>query len=172
MKPATALAFLFVAPARAETVSPLFARGYVVMPQPQMVRLGASDFAFPADWRVELQGVASGDAAIEVLNEELAKRFHVKLTGSGRRRHAAPGHSPELREGRRGAGSRPRVWPAGLQDRPEPRSRDDRRKRAGRPVLRRGDVRAIAEAARRHALLPRRPDRRLARPADAPDLLG
>jgi hypothetical protein len=32
--------------ARAETVSVLFARGYTVMPQPQMVTLGASDFVF------------------------------------------------------------------------------------------------------------------------------
>ena len=41
MKRLVALAFLFLSPARADTVSPLLARGHVVMPQPQVVRLGA-----------------------------------------------------------------------------------------------------------------------------------
>ena len=54
------------------------------MPQPQVVRLGASDFEFTRDWVVERQGVAPGDAAVEVLNDELGKRYHVKLTNSGR----------------------------------------------------------------------------------------
>ncbi len=64
-------------------MSPLLARGHVVMPQPQAVRLGASDFEFTRDWVVERQGVAPGDAAVEVLNDELARRYHVKLTNSG-----------------------------------------------------------------------------------------
>ena len=54
------------------------------MPQPQVVRLGASDFVFSRDWKMELQGVAAGDAAVEVLNEELERRFHLKLVNSGR----------------------------------------------------------------------------------------
>ena len=83
MKPVIILGLLFAAPARADTVSPLFARGYVVMPQPQTVRLGAADFEFTRSWRVDLQGVASGDAAIEVLNEELERRYHIKLGDPG-----------------------------------------------------------------------------------------
>jgi hypothetical protein len=80
----TALVFIFLSPAWADTVSPLLARGYVAMPQPQAVRLGTSDFEFTRDWVVERQGVAPGDAAVEVLNDELARRYHVKLTNSGR----------------------------------------------------------------------------------------
>jgi hexosaminidase len=83
MKQFTALAFLFLAPAWAGTVSPLLARGHVVMPQPQVVRLGASDFVFSRDWKLESQGVATGDAAVEVLNQELDRRYHLKLANSG-----------------------------------------------------------------------------------------
>jgi uncharacterized protein (DUF111 family) len=79
-----ALVFMFLSPAWADTVSPLLARGHVVMPQPQVVRLGASDFEFTRDWVVEREGVAPGDVAVEVLNDELGKRYHVKLTSSGR----------------------------------------------------------------------------------------
>lgn len=78
-----ALVFIFLSPARADTVSPLLARGHVVMPQPQVVRLGPSDFEFTRDWVVERQGVPAADAAVEVLNDELGKRYHVKLTNSG-----------------------------------------------------------------------------------------
>ncbi len=84
MKQLAALAFLFLAPVWADTVSPLEARGHVVMPQPQVVRLGASDFVFTGDWKVEREGVEPGDAAVEVLNEELDRRFHLKLASSGR----------------------------------------------------------------------------------------
>src|SRR3989442_11488664 len=76
--------FLYFAHARADTVSPLLARGYTLMPQPQMVRLGASDFPFSRDWRLELQGVAPSDAAVEVLHEELARRFLLKLANPSR----------------------------------------------------------------------------------------
>ena len=69
MKPFAAVSlFLCFAHAEADAVSPLAARGYTVMPQPQTVRLGASDFQFSSDWRLELQGVAPGDAAVEVLH--------------------------------------------------------------------------------------------------------
>src|SRR5437764_2797952 len=91
MKQFTVLAFLFIvpafvpggAPAWADTVSPLLARGHVVMPQPQVVRLGASDFVFSRDWKLEFQGVAPGDAAVELLHDELARRFHLTLANSG-----------------------------------------------------------------------------------------
>ncbi len=75
--------FLAVAPARAETVSPLHARGYTVMPQPQVVKLDASDFEFGAGWKIEVQGAASHDIAIETLKDELERRYQLKLGGSG-----------------------------------------------------------------------------------------
>ena len=81
---AIALAFQFLSPARADTVSPLLARGHVVMPQPQVVRLGASEFVFSSDWSVMREGVPPGDAALEVFNEGLEQRFHRKLTNPGR----------------------------------------------------------------------------------------
>jgi hexosaminidase len=84
MKLSIAFAFVFLASARADTVSPLLARGYVVMPQPQMLRLGASDFPFTRDWSVVREGVAPGDAALEVLNQELANRFQWQFTNSSR----------------------------------------------------------------------------------------
>jgi hexosaminidase len=79
-----ALAFMFLSPAWADTVSPLLARGHIAMPQPQVVRLGASDFEFTRDWVVERRGVAAGDAAVEVLNDELGRRYHVRLANSVR----------------------------------------------------------------------------------------
>src|SRR5215471_19632622 len=83
MKPFAALLFLCLAPASAATVSPLLARGYTVMPQPQVVRLGASDFAFSRDWKLELQGVPDTYSAVQVLNEELSRRFLFKFASSG-----------------------------------------------------------------------------------------
>src|ERR1051326_4319035 len=67
----------------ADTVSPLYARGYTVMPQPQIVKLDSSDFVFSTDWKLELQGVGSNDAAVQTLREELVQRFRLKLSGSG-----------------------------------------------------------------------------------------
>ena len=79
MKTLAALLLLWLSSASAATTSPLSARGYTVMPQPQAVRLGSSDFAFSRDWRLELQGVAPTDSAVQVLKEELARRFLLNL---------------------------------------------------------------------------------------------
>src|SRR5260370_10333597 len=66
-----------IAGARVDPVSPLYARGYTVLPQPQVVKLGSADFVFLPDWKLELQGVEPNDIAIQVLREEL------KLSNSG-----------------------------------------------------------------------------------------
>ena len=67
----------------AATSSPLFARGYTVLPAPQLVNLGAADFEFNRGWRLELgPGVKSGDMAVESLNAQLQERFHLKLEGA------------------------------------------------------------------------------------------
>src|SRR5579872_3593023 len=75
---------LAIVPSWAETVSPLFARGYTVMPQPQVVKLGTSDFAFGGDWRIEASGVPSNDASIEIFKTEAERRFRLKFS-EGRR---------------------------------------------------------------------------------------
>jgi len=74
---------LAIAPVHAETVSPLQARGYTVMPQPQVVKLGASDFEFGPDWKIEVQGAAPNDVAIETLRDELGRRYRLTLGVSG-----------------------------------------------------------------------------------------
>src|SRR6266404_5814566 len=84
MKRIAALTCFCLTPTWAATLSPLYARGYTVMPQPQVVRLGASDFVFSRDWKLELQGVAPGDAAVQVLKEELERRFLLKLANPSR----------------------------------------------------------------------------------------
>jgi hypothetical protein len=83
-KSLTALTFLCLSPACGATSSPLFARGYTVMPQPQVVRLGASDLVFSRDWKLELQGVGADNSAVQVLKEELERRFLLKLANPSR----------------------------------------------------------------------------------------
>src|SRR4051812_17104979 len=52
----------------AATVSPLFARGYTVIPTPQKVTLGTNDFEFTRAWHLESgPGIQSGDVAVESL---------------------------------------------------------------------------------------------------------
>src|SRR5208282_5986134 len=68
------------APVTAATASPLFARGYTVIPSPQKVTLSGPDFEFTAAWRLELgPGVKADDAAVVSLKEELQERFHLAL---------------------------------------------------------------------------------------------
>src|ERR1700722_12681991 len=69
---------------RAETVSPLFARGYTVIPEPQRVSLGAKDFSFDQTWQVKLdRGVGKDDVAVEALREDLVSRFNLRLDKGG-----------------------------------------------------------------------------------------
>jgi len=63
----------------AATASPLFARGYMVIPEPQKVTLTGQDFEFASSWRLELgPGVKANDIAVESL--ELQERFHIALS--------------------------------------------------------------------------------------------
>ena len=65
----TLLAVLSIHPLIAETVSPLTARGYTVLPVPQRVELGQQDFAFTDGWQLVLgPGIRSDDVALESLN--------------------------------------------------------------------------------------------------------
>jgi hexosaminidase len=70
--------------ARAATVSPLYARGYTVLPSPQRVKLGEGDFRFSRDWSLQLgPGVPANDIAVRSLNEELQSRFKIVLGQPG-----------------------------------------------------------------------------------------
>jgi hexosaminidase len=70
------------APATAATPSPLFARGYTVIPEPQKVALSGKDFELTAPWRLELgPGVKADDVAVVSLKEGLEERFHFVLSG-------------------------------------------------------------------------------------------
>ena len=70
--------------ALAGTTSPLFARGYAVLPEPRQVTLGAGDFTFGNRWRVERSnGVAPDSSALRSLNEQLRDRYHLALEGNG-----------------------------------------------------------------------------------------
>ncbi|MGH9327483.1 MAG: glycoside hydrolase family 20 zincin-like fold domain-containing protein [Terriglobia bacterium] len=82
---ATVAALWVGAPSHAETVTPLFARGYTVLPAPQQVNLQPGDFEFGNGWKLELgPGVNADDVAVESLKDELATRYGIQL-GAGRR---------------------------------------------------------------------------------------
>jgi hypothetical protein len=66
--------------AQAQTVSPLFARGYTVIPEPQKVSLESSDLTFNQAWQLKLdKGVGKDDVAVDTLREDLSGRFHLHL---------------------------------------------------------------------------------------------
>ena len=78
------LAFVFVPLLCAAGGSPLYERGYTVLPEPQKVTLGADDFRFGPGWRLEIgPGVAANDTAIAALKEDLEARFQLKLAANG-----------------------------------------------------------------------------------------
>jgi hexosaminidase len=75
----------FTSGGMAQTVSPLFARGYTVIPEPQKVSLEARDFTFGQSWQLKLdKSVAANDVAVETLREDLSTRFHVVLSADGK----------------------------------------------------------------------------------------
>src|SRR5664279_2747466 len=62
----------------AATASPLFARGYAVMPEPQRVSLQGSDFPFSSAWRLSVgQGVSESSSAVESLSTDLKERHQI-----------------------------------------------------------------------------------------------
>jgi len=65
--------------------SPLLARGYTVLPDPQKVSLAGGDFPFGADWRLALgPGVPADEVALETLREDLGTRFRLRLNPRGK----------------------------------------------------------------------------------------
>jgi len=66
--------------AQAATTSPLYARGYTVIPEPQRVELKGADFQFDGGWRIGLGlGVEAGDVAVQSLKEEMSSRYGLTL---------------------------------------------------------------------------------------------
>jgi hexosaminidase len=73
------------AAARAQTISPLFARGYTVIPQPQRVELQPADFSFSSDWQIRLgSGVRPDHVAAEILQQDLSSRYDITLTSQAK----------------------------------------------------------------------------------------
>jgi hexosaminidase len=71
-------------PLLAETVAPLTARGYTVLPIPQQVKLGPQDFALADGWLAVLErGVKADDIAVQSLTELLRERTGLNLAESG-----------------------------------------------------------------------------------------
>jgi hypothetical protein len=67
--------------------SPLYVRGYTVIPEPQKVELKGPDFPFDDGWRLEPgEGVRPNDVAPESLKEQLAERHGLSLAGRGKGR--------------------------------------------------------------------------------------
>jgi N-acetyl-beta-hexosaminidase len=78
------LLLVLLAPIQLFATSPLFARGYTVLPSPQKVRLSANDFEFTHSWRLEPgAGIKPADMSVQSLREQLQERFQFKLDGSG-----------------------------------------------------------------------------------------
>jgi hexosaminidase len=72
--------FWCISPAEAASPSPLFARGYTVIPEPQKVELSDNDFAFGNGWRLVLgSGVGRDLGAVEILRDDLTSRYGIHL---------------------------------------------------------------------------------------------
>src|SRR5713226_6534167 len=81
----TALWLLLPGAAYPSAVSPLYARGYTVIPEPQNVQLRDTDFQFDNGWRLEVgEGVKPDDVAVESLKGQLAQRYGLSLAARGR----------------------------------------------------------------------------------------
>ena len=78
------LPVLVVSTVYGATASPLFSRGYTVIPAPQKVSLGTKDFEFTRGWRLELgRGIKPDDIAVQSLSEQLQERFELALSRTG-----------------------------------------------------------------------------------------
>ncbi len=72
---------------RGQALSPLFARGFTVIPEPRQVKLEPNDFRFSSGWRLVIgSGVVTKDSiAVRALEEDIGSRCGVllKTEGSG-----------------------------------------------------------------------------------------
>jgi len=71
----------------AEAPSPLYVRGYTVVPPPQTLELKSTDFSIDETWRLEPgPGVHPDDVALVTLKEQLDERHGLTLAGRGKER--------------------------------------------------------------------------------------
>jgi hypothetical protein len=69
--------------AHAASLSPLAAQGRSVLPVPQQVMLGTTEFAVTNEWQLTLDpGISANDVAVESLKEQLTARLHLTLSES------------------------------------------------------------------------------------------
>ncbi len=83
----------------AQATSPLFSRGFTVIPEPRQVKLAPGDFRFSSGWRLEIgPGVANDSVAVRTLGEDLGLRFGVVFkqgdSAAAIRLEIAPGSVP------------------------------------------------------------------------------
>jgi hexosaminidase len=82
---------LVPAGASASAASPLYVRGYSVIPEPQKIELKSGDLQFDGTWHLEAgRDIPADDVAIESLKAQLAERYQVALAIRG------PGKAIEL----------------------------------------------------------------------------
>lgn len=74
-----AVVLLLSACAYAAPVSPLYLRGYTVIPTPQNVRLEASDFQVTALRIQPGEGVNPSDTTVQELRGQISERFHISV---------------------------------------------------------------------------------------------
>jgi hexosaminidase len=87
----TSLFFSCGSSAISATISPLAARGYAVIPEPQKISLQAGDFQFGEAWELQLgQGVRADEPAVVSLKDGLASRYGLELCPSGRGLKTSP----------------------------------------------------------------------------------
>jgi hypothetical protein len=64
--------------------SPLYVRGYTLIPEPQQTTLKGADFEFDSGWRLQRgQGISENDPAVQSLREQMADRHQVALSVGG-----------------------------------------------------------------------------------------
>src|SRR6516164_10503547 len=75
---------ILTGPARPESVSSLYVRGYTAIPAPQRVKLEGNDFRLTAAWRLQLgPEVSPNSAAVEALRQGFEERHGFKWTDGG-----------------------------------------------------------------------------------------
>jgi len=65
--------------------SPLYVRGYALIPEPQQITMKAGDFEFASGWQLQRgQGISENDPAVQSLREQMADRHHIALSAGDR----------------------------------------------------------------------------------------
>jgi hypothetical protein len=99
-----AIAALTFAKAFCLAASPLYVRGYTLIPEPHQITLKAGDFEFDGGWQIQHgQGIADNDPAIQSLREQVSERYNTTFSAGGhgvieltiRSGAVSPGHATD-----------------------------------------------------------------------------